>query len=103
LREPRARDFAGRDFKRYLKVERGWTPSSVNLALAATDHFNRFLGLGPAVVTRERLAQAAPRALDEEQQRDLLRAAEQATRRDRAIVVPRLRRETARTHCASPR
>jgi len=24
LREPRARDFAGRDFKRHLKVERGW-------------------------------------------------------------------------------
>ena len=87
LREPRARDFAGRDFKRHLKVERGWAPSSVNLALAATDHFNRFLGLGPAVVTRERLAQTAPRALDEEQQRDLLRGAEDATPRDRAIVV----------------
>jgi integrase len=87
LREPRARDFAGRDFKRYLKVERGWAPSSVNLALAATDHFNRFLGLGPAVVTRERLARGAPRALDERQQRDLLRSAEHATRRNRAIVV----------------
>ena len=87
LREPRARDFAGRDFKRHLKIERGWAPSSVNLALAATDHFNRFLGLGPAVVTRERLAQTAPRALDEDQQRDLLRAAEGATPRDRAIVV----------------
>jgi hypothetical protein len=36
-REPRARDFAGRDFKRYLKIDRGWAPSSVNLALAATD------------------------------------------------------------------
>ena len=87
LREPRARDFAGRDFKRHLKIERGWAPSSVNLALAATDHSNRFLGLGPAIVTRERLAQTAPRALDEEQQRDLLRAAEDATPRDRAIVV----------------
>ena len=47
LREPRARDFAGRDFKRYLKLERGWAPSSVNLALAATDHFNRFSASGP--------------------------------------------------------
>ncbi len=75
LREPRARDFAGRDFKRYLKLERGWAPSSVNLALAAIDHFNRFLGLGPAMVTRERLARSAPRTLDEQQQRDLLRAA----------------------------
>jgi len=87
LREPRARDFAARDFKRHLKLERGWAPSSVNLALAAIDHFNRFLGLGPAIVTRERLAQSAPRALDEDQQRDLVRAAEDASPRDRAIVV----------------
>lgn len=87
LREPCARDFAGRDFKRHLKLERGWAPSSVNLALAGIDHFNRFLGLGPAIVTRERLAQTAPRALDEQQQRVLLRAAESATARDRAIVV----------------
>jgi hypothetical protein len=34
--------------------------NSVNLALAATGHFNHFLGLGPAVVTRERLAHSAP-------------------------------------------
>jgi site-specific recombinase XerD len=59
----------------------------VNLALAAVDHFNRFLGLEPAVVARERLAQAAPRALDEAEQRALLRAAEAARPRDRAIVV----------------
>jgi integrase len=41
-------------------------------------------------VTRERLAQTAPRALDDDQQRDLIRAAEHATARDRAIVVPLL-------------
>lgn len=87
LREPRARDFAARDFKRHLKLERGWAPSSVNLVLAAIDHFNRFLGLGPAIVTRERLAQSAPRALDKDQQRDLVRAAEDASPRDRAIVM----------------
>jgi len=50
VREPRARDHAARDFKRYLKLEQGWKPASVNLALAAVDHFNRFLGLGPAIV-----------------------------------------------------
>ena len=85
--DPRARDHAARDFKRHLKVDRGWKPASVNLALAAVDHFNRFLGLGPANVKREPLAQAAPRALSEDQQRDLLRAAEAARPRDRAIVV----------------
>ena len=87
ITEPRGRDHAARDFKRHLKVERGWKPSSVNLALAAVDHFNRFLGLGPANVKREPLTQAAPRALAEGQQRALLRAAEVARPRDRAIVV----------------
>jgi site-specific recombinase XerD len=87
ITEPRGRDHAARDFKRYLKVERGWKPSSVNLALAAVDHFNRFLGLGPANVKREPLAQAAPKALSEEQQRALLRAAEASRPRDRAIVT----------------
>ena len=61
ITEPRGRDHAARDFKRYLKLERGWKPSSVNLALAAVDHFNRFLGLGPANVKREPLAQRRPR------------------------------------------
>jgi site-specific recombinase XerD len=87
LSDPRARDFAARDFKRYLKVEQGWKPASVNLALAAVDHFNRFLGLGPANVKREALQQAAPRALSEVEQRALLRAAETSRPRDRAIVT----------------
>lgn len=87
LSDPRARDYATRDFKRHLKVDRGWKPSSVNLALAAVDHFNRFLGLGPANVRREPVQQAAPRALSEEQQRALLRAAEASRPRDRAIVT----------------
>jgi hypothetical protein len=93
LREPRARDHAARDFKRHLKLERRWAPSSVNLALAAVDHFNRFLGLGAAVVSREQVAQAAPRALDEDDQRALLRAAEGSRPRDRAIIVVLLHTE----------
>jgi len=87
LELPRARDHVARDFKRCLKVERGWKPSSVNLALAAVDSFNRFLGLGAANVAREPVAQAAPRALSEQEQRALLRAAEDAKPRDDAIVV----------------
>ncbi len=87
IAEPRARDLAARDFKRHLKVERDCKPASVNLALAAVDHFNRFLGLGPANVKREELSQAAPRALSVEQGRELLRAAEQSRPRDRAIVT----------------
>jgi site-specific recombinase XerC len=87
LVDPKARDYAARDFKRHLKVDRGWKPASVNLALAAVDHTNRFLGLGPANVKREPLAQAAPRALSIDHQRVLLRAAEDSRPRDRAIMT----------------
>jgi len=46
-------------------------------------------GVAPsqAVVSREQVAQAAPRALDEDDQRALLRAAGGARQRDRAIIV----------------
>jgi site-specific recombinase XerD len=87
LSAPRARDVAARDYKRYLKVDRGLSPATVNQALSAMDSLFRFLGLGAAIVRREELARAAPKALDLEQKRALLRAAEESTARDRAIVA----------------
>jgi site-specific recombinase XerD len=87
LADRRARDYAARDFKRFLKLERALGPASVNLALAAVDHFYRHLGLEGANVRRERLPKVAPRALDRDEQRLLLRAAERAEPRDRALVV----------------
>jgi site-specific recombinase XerC len=80
-----ARDYAVRDFKRHLKLERRWSPASVNLALAAVDHFLRFVGLGAAEVSRERLPQAAPRALEGEELLAFVRAVERAGARNRAI------------------
>jgi hypothetical protein len=44
-------------------------PASVNQALAAIDNFYRSLGAGRPQVAREDLAQTAPRALDEAEQR----------------------------------
>jgi site-specific recombinase XerC len=85
LADPFARDYAVRDFKRHLKLERRWSPASVNLALAAVDHFLRFVGLGAAEVSRERLPQAAPRALEGDELLAFVRAAERAAARDRAI------------------
>ena len=87
LLAPRARDLAARDYKRHMKVERALSPASVNQALAGMDHLFRFLGLGTAIVRREELPRAAPRALDVEQQRLLLQAAEESSARDRAIVA----------------
>jgi site-specific recombinase XerD len=57
LADPKARDYAARDFKRHLKVE------------------------------REPLAQAAPRALSIAQQRELVHGADDSRPRDRAIVT----------------
>jgi site-specific recombinase XerC len=83
-------DYVARDFKRFLKVERGLKPASVNLALASLDSLYRCLQLGAPNVRREELPQAASRALDVEEQRRLLRAAERASARDRAIVCTML-------------
>jgi integrase len=87
LVDRRARDYAARDFKRFLKRERRLGPASVNLALAAVDHFYRHLGLERANVRREELPRVAPRALDRDEQRQLMRAVERAEVRDRALVV----------------
>ncbi len=86
LVDPLARDYAARDFKRWLQIERRLAPSSVNLGLASLDSFFTMLGLGQPRVRREQLAQAAPRALDLGEQRRLLRAVERAGARDRALV-----------------
>lgn len=82
-----ARDLAVRDYKRHLKAVERWKPASVNLALAALDSFYTQLGLGRPIVRREELSKSAPRAITEEEQRRLLRMAERARARDRAIVV----------------
>src|SRR4051794_23144300 len=87
LADSDARDWAVRDYKRHLKAVERWKPASVNLALAALDSFYTQLGLGRPVVRREDLPAGAPRALSEEQQRRLLRMAERASARDRAIAV----------------
>jgi site-specific recombinase XerD len=87
LRHPFARDYAVRDFKLYLKAERKAKPASVNLTLAALDHFYQFLGLDRARVQREDLPQAAPRALKPEEQKEFLRAVERSpSLRDQALA-----------------
>lgn len=87
LRTPFARDSVIRDYKTYLKTERQAKPTSVNLALAAIDHFHQFIGNDRPQVPRESLPAQAPRALKPEEQKAFLRAVERTPRaRDRAIV-----------------
>jgi site-specific recombinase XerD len=86
LREPHARDYAVRDYKTHLKTVRRSKPRTVNLALAAIDHFYRFLGTGRPVVGRENLPQLAPHALDATDQKQFVRAVERCpSLRDRAV------------------
>jgi len=88
LQEPHARDYAVRDYKTALKVVHHARPSSVNLGLAAVDHFYRFLGLPTPQVAREDLPALAPRALEPPEQKRFLRAVERCVSvRDRAIAL----------------
>lgn len=88
LRTPYARDYAVRDYKTYLKTERQAKPTSVNLALAAIDHFHQFLGNDRSKVQRESLPAQAPHALKPEEQKALLRAIERtSSARDKAITL----------------
>jgi site-specific recombinase XerD len=87
LRTPFARDYTIRDYKTYLKTERQAKPTSVNLALAAIEHFHQFIGNDRPQVQRESLPAQAPRALKPEEQRALLRAIERRSSvRDKAIA-----------------
>jgi len=88
LSDPHVRDWAVRDYKRHVKTEARWAPSSVNQALAAIDNFYRSLGAGRPEVPREDLPQLAPRALAEDEQQRFLRAVEASpSARDRAIAT----------------
>jgi site-specific recombinase XerD len=76
LAQPEARNYAVRDYRAWLKTVRKATPWTINAHLTALDHFyGHHLGLGAPVVTRERVQQSAPEALDEPEQRRFIRAA----------------------------
>ncbi len=87
------RDWAVRDCKRQMKVQKRWSATTIDQALAAIDNFYRSRQMGRPDVTREQIPQVAPRALDETDQRQLMRAVERLPSvRDRAIVTVMLYR-----------
>jgi integrase/recombinase XerC len=88
LADHHVRDWAVRDYKRFVKTKKRWAPASVNQALAAIDNFYRSLTVGRPEVAREELAQVAPRALEETEQRTFLRIVEASpSARDRAMAL----------------
>lgn len=87
LGEPAARDWAVRDYRTHMLTVAHRKPATVNAHLTAIDDFYRRRGLGAASAKREELPNAAPRALSKKAQVRWLRAAEQASPRDRAIAL----------------
>lgn len=86
LADPHGRDFAGRDYRTYLKTVAKRATSTVNAHLTALDHFYEHLGLGAVRVQRDRVPRRAPRALEAREQKRFLRAVEaRPSARDRAI------------------
>ena len=87
LSDPTTRRYLVSDYRRHLFAERRMKPATVNLALAGVEDYCRRMGLGPSGVARDRVRTGAPRALDEDQLRALLRAAERRGPRARALVA----------------
>jgi site-specific recombinase XerD len=89
LTDPRARDWAVRDYRTWLLTAAvpKRAPATVNNALAAIDDFYIRRGLGPAVAQRLDLPDTAPRALDKRATLRWLRAVEACpSPRDRALA-----------------
>lgn len=87
LQDHPSSSYAVRDYRTHLKTVHKAKPASVNLSLAAIDHFYRFLGMERPMVAREDLPQAAPRALEPDEQVAFLRAVERCSLlRDRAVA-----------------
>lgn len=86
LTDPDARDRAARRYRTHLQTVARRKPATINAHLTAVDDFYRRRGLGPAAAERADLPPAAPRALDHRDQLRLLRAADRAPLRDKAIA-----------------
>jgi site-specific recombinase XerD len=89
LTDPRARDWAVRDYRTWLLTAAvpKRAPATVNNALAAIDDFYTRRGLGPAAAERLDLPDVAPRALGKRATLRWLRAVEACpSPRDRALA-----------------
>jgi len=88
LTQPKARDWAVRDYRSYLLTVAKRAPATINNTLAALDDFHTRRGLGPATADRLDLPSQAPRALDKKAALRWLRAiAAHPAPRDRVLAL----------------
>lgn len=79
---------AARDFRRYLLTERKLAPKTVDSAVTAIGAMYGWLGMArPDVKSAAPSRPAEPKSLEEDQVRDVLRAAERRGLRDHALVM----------------
>ncbi len=87
LAETVERDFAVQDYKSRL-LQSGKASNTVNATLAAIDNFYLYKGMGTAKVKRQDLPNQAPRALEPEEQRRLLKVVAQSkSTRNKALAL----------------
>lgn len=85
--DPNARDYAVRDYRRYLLGEKRRMPKGVDSAMTSLGSLFGWIGLGSAKVPQSARQKRAPKSLPEEDVRAALRAAERRSPRDLAIVA----------------
>jgi integrase len=86
LTDPHARDEAVRDYRTHLHTVANRTPATINAHLTAIDDFYRRRGPGPAATERLDITPATPRPLSTHDQLRLLREADHASPRNKAIA-----------------
>jgi site-specific recombinase XerC len=88
LTQPRARDWAVRDYRSHLITVAKRAPATINNTLAAIDDFYTRQGIGPAAADRLDLPTQAPRALDHKAALRWLRAIQaHPAPRDRVLAL----------------
>lgn len=87
LTDPYARDYAVRDYRRYLLTERRRKPKGVDAAMTAVGSLYGWLGVGAAKIPTAARQKRKPKSLTPDEQRDAMRAAERRGPRDHAIVA----------------
>jgi integrase/recombinase XerC len=84
--DPDARDQAVRDYRVHLHTVANRKPATINAHLSAIDDLYRRRGPGPAAAERVDIPPAAPRALGKRDKLRLLREADRAPLRNKAIA-----------------
>ena len=87
LIDPVERNFAVQEYKVWL-LNKGSAANTLNSILAAVDNFYLFKGIGPAKVRRQALPSQAPRALEPDEQKRLLKViAQSKSLRNKSIAL----------------